>query len=77
MVSDLTAKTFLYRMRIFDVIDVSVRDQEELGRPTDSFQPLASPRWGIKQNHAFRPRDQIGIGFEDTTNKELKLDHIE
>jgi hypothetical protein len=76
MVSDLTTETFFYRMRIFDVIDVSMRDQEKLGALPDSFQPLAGPRWSVKENHAFRPGDQVGIGFEDTANKELKLDHI-
>jgi hypothetical protein len=59
------------------MIHMTVRDQEKIGMTSSFLQPLAGSSWGVEKDQAFRGGDQISIGFEDTSNKGLKVDHIE
>jgi hypothetical protein len=64
-------------MRIFDMVYVAMRDQEQIGTVSGCLQPLTGSSWGIEKDPAIRGGDQVSIGFEDTANKGLKVDHIE
>jgi hypothetical protein len=77
VISDLAIKSFFYRVRIFDMIHMAMRDQEKVGTPSSFLQPLAGSGWGVEKDQAVRGGDQVSVGFEDTSNKGLKVDHIE
>jgi hypothetical protein len=75
--SDLATKSLFYRVRILDMIHMTMRDQEKIGTTSNFLQPLAGSLRGVEKNQPVRGGDQVSIGFEDTSNKGLKVDHIE
>jgi len=77
MISHFATESFFHRVRILDMIYVAMRDQEKIGTMSSLLQPLAGSSWGIEKDHAVGSGEQVCIGFEDTTNKGLKVDHIE
>jgi hypothetical protein len=77
VITDLATKSFFHHVRIFDMVYMAMRDQEKIGTLSGCLQPFASSSWGIEKDRAIRGGDEVSIGFEDTANKGLKVDHIE
>jgi hypothetical protein len=77
MIANLATESFFYRVRILDMIHMTMRDQEKIGTTSSFRQPLAGSSRGVEKDQTVWGRDQVSIGFEDTSNKGLKVDHIE
>jgi len=77
VISHFATKSFLHRVRIFDMIYMAMRDQEKIWAASGFLQPSADSSRSIEKDHAVRGGNEVSIGFEDTANKGLKVDHIE
>src|SRR5207253_1014642 len=56
---------------VLDVVDVAVSKQEQLQIDPARIDPVAGTLRRIKQNRAFRRRDEIAVGLENTAAKRL------
>jgi hypothetical protein len=56
---------------------MAMRDQEKIGAASGFLQPFAGSCRSIKNDHAVGGGNEVSVGFEDTANKGLKVDHIE
>jgi hypothetical protein len=77
VIANLATESFFYGVRILDMIYMTMRNQEKIGTTSGFGQPLASSGWGVEKDQTIRGGNQVSVGFEDTSNKGLKVDHIE
>ena len=77
MISHFATESFFHRVRILDMIYMAMRDQEKIGAASGFLQPIAGSSRSIEKDQAVRSGNEVSIGFEDTANKGLKVDHIE
>src|SRR5258708_38070867 len=77
MISHFATESFFHRVCILDMIYMAMRDQEKIGAASGFLQPFAGSSRSIEKDQAVRGGNEVSIGFEDTANKGLKVDHIE
>src|SRR5258708_13022425 len=62
---------------IGDRVKVPGGDQKQLGSDALFFEPIQCPRWGVEKYFSAGSFEDVGVRIEQTTNKGLKLRHIE
>ena len=71
MTADLAIEATFDVSDVLDVIDVTVSKQQHLEIDTARIDPVAGALRRIKENPAFRSRDEIAVGLENTAAKRL------
>ena len=69
MTADLAAEFPLDHRKVLNVIDVSVRQEQELGLNVKRAEPFTGPLRRIKQDRSLWSVDQIAIRFENAATK--------
>ena len=73
MTPDWTIKPALDPGNILDVIDMSVRQEQEFQIDTKRMRPFASPLGRVEKNPALRRLKQIAIRFKNAAAKALVI----
>ena len=71
MTADLAIEATFDVSNVLDVIDVTVSKQQHLEIDTARIDPVAGSLRSIKENPAFRRRDEIAVGLENTAAERL------
>ena len=77
VVCHTTAEYLLYLCSIIDMVHVPVCNQQKVNFCPKVADPFSRSGWRIKENGAFRTRNEIGVRVEDAANKRLNLEHSE